>query len=156
MSEITIRLEGLEKYQSKLEEIKKRLNRYMTAAALEASRTVILPTVGVQKYPPITSQRRSPDYPYYHRGMGTWTSPDHNTCTSEEYGKQWYHRSEELGVRVGNSASYAQWLVGKNQATRMAGFGWRKISDVAEEKKPQIKQVFLNWLNKLLHDVGLK
>lgn len=156
MSEIIIKLEGLEKYQGKLEEIKKRLPEYMQSAGREAAESVVLDTQGVRKYPPILGQWRPPHYPWYERGKGSWTSKDNNTGSSEKYGSQWYVNTEDYGVRIGNRASYAKWLTGKEQSTMSSIFKWRKIADVAEEKKPQIKQVFLNWLNKLLHDVGLK
>jgi hypothetical protein len=37
----------------------------------------------------------------------------------------------------------------------MATIGWRKLFDVAKEKKAQITKIYQTWVNKTLREIGL-
>lgn len=155
MADNSIRVEvrGLDKLLPKMEKIGDKLNVTLQNAALESERT-ILDTEGLRKYPPETAANREP-YPFYERGRGTWTRPGYNTGKSERYGTKWTTKRINYGAIIGNSASYAKYLGGEEQNRVMAAYGWRRLFDVAREKKDEIQKVFQGWVNRLLKELDL-
>ena len=157
---IRIEIKGIEDLQQALARFPQIAAKYLQAAGQEAAKDIILPTEGLQKYPPETAANFPPT-PYYIRGRGMQRAgirkPAYNDGKSERYGTQWtVERYRDTATKIGNRASYAPYLGGEGQAHKMAEKGWRKLAEVANEKLPQIKAVFQTWINKLLIDTGLK
>ena len=153
MSQDTIRIEGLDKLVESL----RRYPNEMAAVARDAgeeSAKVILETVGIQSYPPET-YRNKPPTPYYIRGRGMQSSPGYNTGKSERYGTKWSVEHSGYKTVVGNVASYAPYLGGDKQAKVMGVIGWRKLREVAEEKKGIIKEIYIKWIEYVLRKIGL-
>ena len=151
-----IELQGAEELKEALNRVSQMLDTYMQKAGIEAAKNEILPTVGLQTYPPETSANLPP-VPYYKRGTGMQTSISYNTGKSEHLDKKWVSTGVPYGVRVTNSASYSGYVHGREDQTEtMARIGWRKLWDVAEEKRADITRVFQAWFEKLLRDTGLK
>lgn len=160
-SSIRFEVKGLDKVLANLEKFDNVINKYIQQAALESVR-IVLNTEGIRKYPPATNANRPP-IPYYERGRGMWVHRGrgenrmaYNLNNSETYGKKWVTRGIPYGARAGNSASYAHFLVGDDQAKAMGKIGWRKISEVVQEKIPQITEIFQGWVNKLIEDLHLE
>lgn len=154
MSDIKIELIGIEKVQAALTKFPREIEKYITQAGDEVGKRVILNTEGLQKYPP-AGPANSPPYPYYKRGSGTQTSPNHNTGSSELLGKQWYVVKKGLGTEIGNRVSYGKWVHGEEQASFMKPKGWRILREVVDEKIIKITKVYQSWINKLIKDLGL-
>jgi len=151
---ITVDVQGVDKLVKAIEQFPKHTARYLDAAGKEASERVILPTQGLKRYPPAT-EANLPPTPYYIRGKGTQYKSK-NTLTSERLGTKWYSRSENgLNYAIGNPVSYAVYVHGDRQPAHMAAKGWRKLTEVAEEKKVQIVKVYDAWIGKLIEKVGL-
>lgn len=158
---ITIKVEGQEKIFSKLKQIEKDLPRYADAAGLEVSRT-ILQEQGLRAYPPATDANRPPT-PYYIRGRGMqrekqtqWGKLSYNDGKSEQLGKQWTTAPfGNFGVKIQNAVSYAKWVHGQMQAAAMARIGWRKLEEVADEKKDEAAEIFAKWVKKVIADLKL-
>ena len=154
MPDNTIEIHGLDRLQAAFEKFPQRVVRNLTQAAHESATDHILPTVGLQHYPPETAANRPPT-PYYIRGTGTQTSAWHNTLKSQNLGKQWHVRRFGVGAKIGNRASYSEHVHGEKQAGHMAKIGWRKLFEVAKEKVPAIQKVYNNWVAKTLRDLGI-
>ena len=157
---IRIEIKGIKGLQQALARFPQIAAKYLQAAGQEAAKDIILPTVGLQKYPPATAANLPPT-PYYIRGFGMQRAgvrkPAYNDGKSERYGTQFtVERYRDMATKIGNRASYAPYLGGEDQAHKMAEKGWRKLAEVVNEKLPQIKAVFQTWINKLLIDTGLK
>jgi len=153
MPAIKVTVTGLKELQAAIAKFPRMAGIYMGKAGMEAAKRVILPTEGLQKYPPATEANRPPT-PYYQRGMGM-VYKNSVKKTSENLGKQWYTKSENFKTEIGNRASYAHWVHGEDQASFMAPKGWRKLLDVVTEKMPQITKVYNAWVKKLLKDIKL-
>ncbi len=120
----------------------------------EWAKDELLQTQGVQRYPP-SGPGNQPPTPYYVRGRGTQYARG-NRGNSERYGTQFYVRSESDGVTVGNRASYAKWLTDeKMQARRMAKIGWRKLADVAKEKRRRLGEIMVGWIARAVKQADL-
>lgn len=153
---IKIEVQNLDKLRRALREFPKQSSSYLWGAGQEAAKKIIFPTVGLKKYPPRTSANLPPP-PYYIRGRGTQTATRGNLGNSERLGTQFtIERYREDGVKIGNRASYAPFVIGEEQARAMASKGWRKLPDVVNEKMPDITDVYNKWIEKLLIKVGLK
>lgn len=153
---IQIKVEGLDKLQEALRKFPRQVGKYLGGAGKETAKRVILPTEGLQKYPPATAANFPPT-PYYIRGRGTQYK-SHNTLTSERLGTQWYERTtlQNYQTEVGNRSSYAKFVHGQEQARFMAPKGWRKLLEVAREKIVDIERTYNSWINRLLQDLKLK
>jgi hypothetical protein len=150
----TIKIEGVEELQRKAAKFPGEVKKNMRQAASEAIKKVLLPVVGLQKYPPATSANYPPE-PYYIRGRGTQTKRG-NTGKSERLGTQWYTKpAGAYGTEVGNRASYARWVHGEEQANAMQKIGWRRLVDVAKEKTPEIIKIFDKWIAYTIRKLGL-
>lgn len=151
---ITIEIIGLDKVIAGLQKFPAAIARNLTAAGEESARRVILPTEGLQKYPPPTEANRPPT-PYYIRGQGMQYASG-NKGNSERLGSQfWVAPEGYLSTAIGNRASYADYVVGEGQAGFMGAKGWRKLIDVANEKIPEITKVFQAWVDKTIQELGL-
>lgn len=151
---IHVEVQGLDKLQAALRRFPQQSQRYLQAAGEEAGKD-LLKVEGLQKYPPETAANMPPT-PYYIRGRGTEYGYG-NKGNSERLGTQWYTKPAlPYGTEIGNRASYAPYVHGDEQARAMARIGWRKLFDVAMERLPQITKVYQKWVDKLLHDIGLK
>lgn len=66
-------------------------------------------------------------------------------ATSERYGTQFYTRASSGGgyvsVVIGNRASYATYLGFRRQARIPAARGWRKLGDIAFERRGEIAAI---------------
>ena len=155
-ADIYIKVEGIERIQAALTKFPRQIGIYVGKAGQEAAKNVILRTQGLQQYPPAGAGNRPP-YPYYQRGLGTWTSQQHNTGKSENLGKQWYVNRDlsAYTTEIGNRASYAKWVHGEEQNRYMPFLGWKRLRQVAEEKIVQITKVYQAWINKCINDLGL-
>lgn len=154
MSNIKITVEGLDKVTASLSKFPRQIAKYLQAAGREAASRQVLPTEGLKKYPPATGANRPPT-PYYIRGRGTQLK-SRNLYNSERLGTQWYVKGvDKYNTELGNRASYAQFVHGERQAANMALKGWKKLTDVVEEKMPQIKEVYRAWIDKLISDLNL-
>lgn len=153
MSDFKIEVKGLDKLEAGLQKFPHEIAKYLQQAGDESAKRVILKEKGLQLYPPAT-EANAPPVPYYVRGRGTQTASG-NKYNSERLGTQWYVEPEGLGTRIGNRASYAKWVHGEEQAHFMAPKGWRKLLEVAEEKRDKITKVYQAWVDKLIHDLGL-
>jgi len=148
MSDINIKVEGIEKIQVALNKFPQEIQRTIELAGEEAAKE-ILNEQGLKSYPPETAANKPP-FPYYIRGRGTQTSQGHNTWTSEKLGTLWYTKSEDLKTIIGNRASYGRYVVGDEQPAHMKQKGWRKLPDVAQEKITKITGIYQRWINRLL------
>ena len=150
---IKIQVIGLDKVIAKLNRFPREIARYLGQAGEEAAKRVILKTRGLQLYPPATAANRPPT-PYYIRGRGTQYKT-RNLGNSERYGSQFFTKSEGYTTEIGNRSSYAVYVGGEKQPEHMAGKGWRKLLEVAQEKMSQITKVYQAWIDKLIHDLRL-
>jgi hypothetical protein len=153
MADIQIQVVGLDKVMRALDKFPHTIAKYMTQAGDEAAKKQILNTEGLKKYPP-SGPANEPPTPYYIRGRGTQTKSG-NKGNSERLGTQFYVEKQNMNTIIGNRASYAKWVVGDEQAHFMKPKGWRKLFDVATEKKDKIEMVYNKWVAKLIKDLGL-
>ena len=154
MTEVRIKITGLDKLIKAFDRFPREIARTFSQAGHEAAEQVILPTQGLRNYPPPTDAN-APPTPYYKRGTGTVTSvTTHHT--SEVLKKRWHVRRTGSGsVQIGNVASYAQFVHGDEQAKAMAKIGWRKLLDVAKEKRKGITAVYQAHVTGLIKRLGL-
>jgi hypothetical protein len=152
MTEIKIKVLGIDKIQANFARFQQEFQAAFRGAGDEVANE-ILNTEGLRKYPPATSANQPPT-PYYIRGRGTQYA-SRNNGKSERYGTQFYTEPLQYGVEIGNRASYAQWLAGENQASRMGAIGWRKLHEVAQEKVGEITRIFQSWIERALKRTGL-
>jgi len=166
---IQIKPEGIDKIKAAFNKFPREIAQYLSAAGKEAASRVIFPTVGIKRYPPkkyfsreaaygkpffSDKQRRaffaglkdgSVDVPY-RRGR---------SASSERYGTQWYANRKGAGTEIGNRASYAPLLGGDKQSRMAKMIGWRKLTDVVDEKMEDITKVYQAWVDKLISKLGL-
>jgi hypothetical protein len=152
MSNISIKVEGLDKVVKALDQFPREIQQTLEKAGEEAAKTV-LEEEGLKKYPPETAANQPP-VPYYIRGRGTQTAHG-NLGNSEKLGTRWYVKSEGLKTQIGNSASYAHWVHGEDQASFMAPKGWKKLYDTAKDKIPVITGIYQRWIDRLIKKLGL-
>ena len=144
---------GLDKLLAALDRFPQKIPNYLGQAGHEAANRVILPTKGLQNYPPATGANKPPT-PYYIRGKGTQTASK-NYFNSENLGKQWYADRHGLDMKIGNRASYARWVHGVEQAGAMGTIGWKQLFKTAKDKVGDIKKVYDAWVAKAIRDLGL-
>lgn len=149
---LELKVTGLDRVIAAIDKFPREIRKYMVAAGKESA-SHILNTQGLRRYPPAGSGNVPPT-PYYIRGVGTQYATK-NLHNSERYGTRFYVEPTAYGVTVGNSASYAKWLGGEEQAKHMAAIGWRKLVEVAEEKLTDVTAVYQKWIDRLIRDLGL-
>lgn len=153
MTEVHIKIEGLDKVIAKLNKFPRQIARNFGAAGEESAKDIILPTEGLQNYPPATAAN-APPVPYYIRGRGTQYT-DRNLMNSQRLGTRWVVERKGFSTVIGNPVSYARWVHGEEQAKAMAGIGWKKLFDVAKDKIKAIQKVYQAWVNKTIKDLKL-
>lgn len=151
---LNIEIRGLKELQAKMKKLGLKLSDYMANAAVEASKELIA-VEGLQKYPPATAANFAP-VPYYIRGVGMQYSANSNDGKSEKLGSRFVVKKIGYGAVIGNTASYAPYVIGANQARRMETIGWKNILKWAASQVNNIKRTFDGWVNKALKDSGLK
>ncbi len=152
---ISIKVVGLDRILKALDKFPRQIGIYIGKAGGEAANRVILPTEGLQKYPPAGPWNQPPT-PYYYRGRGTQYK-NRNSGSSERYGTQWRtdRDLQNLTTAIGNRASYAQYLAGEDQVSWAQSHGWKKLYSTAVEKIDKITKVYQAWVDKLIKDLGL-
>ena len=152
---LTIVVHGLDRVQAALNRFPNEIAQTLQAASTEAAEE-ILNTTGVRSYPGATAANapRPGRSSYYIRGRGTQYA-SRNDGRSERLGTQFYVQPTAYGAEIGNRASYAEHVVGEKQAGAMAGIGWRRMIDVAEEKLDEISAVYQKWVDRLIERLGL-
>lgn len=151
---IKVEVKGLKELQAAIAKFPKQAGIYLAKAGEESAKRVILPTEGLQKYPP-AGAANSPPTPYYIRGRGMQYKSK-LIASSERLGTQWtVKRGSSFTTEIGNRASYAKWVHGDDQAHFMAPKGWRKLKEVATENMDKITKVYNAWVGKLLKDLHL-
>lgn len=149
---LSIRVLGLDRVQAALSRFPNEIAQTLQAASGEAANEV-LNTTGLREYPAATAAN-APPTPYYIRGRGTQYA-SRNDHRSERLGTRFYVQATTYRAEIGNTASYAEHVVGEKQAVRMAGIGWRRLIDVAEEKQGEIARIFQGWVDRLIERLGL-
>jgi len=156
MSGFLIQVKGLDKVLKGINEIAdpRHVGIYLAKAGQEAA-SKILQTKGLQSYPPETEANKPP-VPYYIRGRGTETALG-NLNDSERLGTKFYIDRDVSNyiTKVGNTALYADDVVGDNQKELFGIIGWRKLREVAEEKIDLLSQIYDAWIAKMIKDLGL-
>ena len=154
-SSLKIEVTGLDELNIAMKKFPRRVIKNWSAAGKESAEDIILPTKGLQNYPPATGANLPPT-PYYIRSKGTQTASV-NLGNSEKLGTKWNVTRRGLETKISNPASYAKWVHGDDdQADAMDSIGWRKIFEVAKEKTNAIKRVYQKWIDKTLREVRLK
>jgi hypothetical protein len=155
---ITVQVNGLAELQKKLGDMASELEDTIQAAGEEVAKRVILPTEGLQVYPPETDANQPPT-PFYIRGRGMERGgtrvPEYNDMSSERLGTRWVvERAYKYAVRIGNSASYAPFVHGREQATFMAAKGWLMLEKVVQDQIRDIAEVYQAWIDRLIRNFG--
>ena len=153
MTEIKIAVTGLDKLLAAFGRFPREITAAITQAGSDVASDVILPTQGIQNYPPLTDANRPPT-PYYQRGLGTVYKSGYK-ATSENLGKQWVVNSSRLRTEIGNRASYAEYVHGDKQARAMERIGWRKLADIAQEKLSAIQSMYQAQVDAAIRRLGL-
>lgn len=147
-----IEIEGADRIAEALRKFRGETRKAFVDAGKEAGEEII-GTRGLKSYPP-ASEANAPPTPYYIRGRGMQYAKS-NSGKSERYGTQYYVKSSGLDTIVGNRASYAVSVGGEYQHAYHAARGWRKLTDVANDKQGRINEIYNSWISKLLSDIGL-
>lgn len=163
---LTVQVEGIERIGKGLRKFGREIKLGLQGAAAEAA-VLVVSSKGLMNYPPATEANMPGRYSlktkqrmaYYRRGEGTQVPTKgggyRSLGNSERYGSQFYYRRTGYGTVIGNRASYAPWLAGENQSKAMEKIGWRKLIDVAQEKLPQIVEIYNRWVARILKATGL-
>ena len=153
-----IEVKGLDKLLKAFDKFPKEIIRTIEVAG-ELAGEEIIQTEGLANYPPETDANapvRSPPYPYYERGRGTWTSPDRNLGNSEIMGKAWTIEAQGYNTKIGNIASYSNWVHDDvDQAAAMGLIGWKKLFQTAKSKAKDITRIYQTRIDKLIRRLGL-
>jgi hypothetical protein len=153
MTDIKISVEGLDRVLKAFGVLPKEIETAVKQAGEESAKEII-ETQGLQKYPPMTAANQPPA-PYYVRGKGTQTKRG-NLGNSERFGTQFYVEAKPWATKIGNNASYARYLTDeKDQARAMQRIGWKKLIDVARDKKGRIQRVYQAWIDRAISRLGL-
>lgn len=151
---LKVEFKGLDKLMAKMDKFPNEIKSHLEQAGEEAAQRVVLPTEGLQKYPPLT-EANQPPAPYYIRGRGMQYSYG-NDMSSERLGARWYVKSQDMKTAIGNTASYAKWVYSDDeQAKAMERIGWKKLFATAQDKIGEITKVYQAWIDKLIKDLGL-
>lgn len=137
---VSFKLEGIDALENKLGTLM--AARTLQRAAKSAGE-IIKDDAG--QYPP-ESAANQPPAPYYQRGMGTVTSSGKVRRTSENLSKRWRMDANASGVDITNTASYAQFVHGRRQASFHARRGWKQLKPTARRLMPQIqREIVREW-----------
>jgi hypothetical protein len=157
---LNIQIVGLDRIQKGLAAMNGDLKNSMQSAGIEAATEILDKGKGLRSYPPLTAAN-SPPTPYYKRGEGMQRAgrrkPEYNDRKSRKYGTLFYVKSQPapFSTTIGNSAPYAPYLAGEEQAKAMGKIGWRRLIDVATQKAKTITKIYQDWIDRLIKMHGL-
>ena len=155
MTEINIKITGLNRLMKGFKKFPLEIARGFSLAGHTAGTEILAqPGLGTN-YPPLSTQRRPPQYPYYQRGRGTVYSSGGSDNSSENMGKKWYIRRTAAQVEIGNVASYAYRVHGEQQTALMKKFGWKKLEETAKKMQGRIELIYQTQVDKLIARLGL-
>ena len=149
---LTIETRGLDKLLKAWHKFPKEIVRAMSQAGHMAANEV-LDTEGLRNYPASTSANQPPT-PYYIRGRGTQYK-SRNAGGSENLGKRWTVKRKGYSTRIGNSASYAKWVHGEEQARWMKRIGWKQLYKTFKGKKANITKIYQRMVDHTIRKLGL-
>jgi hypothetical protein len=75
---------------------------------------------------------------------------------SQAYARAWHKVGEGRGQYLANSTSYGMHLQSEQQARMPAMIGWKKISDILQERLPKIEQIILAAVKKVMKKRGAR
>jgi len=151
---LTIEIRGLDKLLKAFHKFPKEIARAMSQAGHMAANEV-LKTKGMgSNYPP-AGPGSTPPTPYYKRGTGHMYASGGTDGKSENLGKKWYVKREGYKTRIGNTASYAKYVHGEEQAGVMGRLGWLKLYETFESKKAKITKVYQQMVDRTIRKLGL-
>ena len=154
-----VELEGIERLTAAAQRFPQQVAQYWTAAGDQAAKH-LLRTEGLRAYPPSTAANQpgrvvaGRKLGYYVRGDGWYTASGKAYRNSQRLGTQWTVQHDRLSTTIGNRTTYAPFVHGDKQARFHAARGWRKLKDVAEEKRAELTGIFQRWIDKALADLG--
>ena len=150
---VKIEVKGLDKIIKAFAKFPREIMKDIKDAG-EESADEILNVKGLRNYPELTDANMPPT-PYYKRGKGMQYA-SRNALDSENLSKKWTVVSQGYKTTIGNTASYAKWVHGKDdQAKAMGRIGWRKLFDVAKDKTQAIQKIYQKWINHTIKRLGL-
>lgn len=129
-----VRIEGID-------ELKKRLDpkRFEAASRVAIGKCAEEVKIQARPYPPEGPWNRPGEYPkrWYQRLYGPrWALKGGSIGgrnTSEKLQQHWYTKTlDAWRAMVWNTASYAPWVKGEDQAASHKQHGWKKLTDDAE------------------------
>jgi len=154
--DLKVRVRGLTALTEGFRRAPKAIGQAVADASTLAGKRII-DTVGLGKYPPMGPGNQPPT-PYYVRGEGTQLKSK-NLHNSEKLGARFHSLGEARGlgavIKLGNTASYAPYVVGDEQSRVMAKIGWRKLRDVAKQKLSEVGKIFEEVIGAALKQIGL-
>ena len=159
---LSLNVKGVDKIVKSFAEIPKSMQKYMVYAGRESA-DIVLDTQGIRIYPPsgpkpampMTDKQRRGFFAKLHSGEIEVPYRRGQSPGSEKFGTNWHITEKRYGVKATNRASYAELLVGDDQAGYMARIGWRKLSEVGEEKQDKVTGIFQKWVDLLIKNAGL-
>ncbi len=139
-SALVLEIRGIDELERKLGKVEAalRLGPILRAAALSIKNEVA-------RYPrhTIANSPANPTGRWYERGFGPrWMRRDGSvggSRTSETLGRRWTTRASPREARIGNNASYAPFVQGRDQqAAFHARRGWKTLEDVGEKEAQRV------------------
>ncbi len=137
-SALVLEIRGIDELDRQLGKVEAalRLGPILRAAALSIKNEVA-------RYPPSTLANSPLARTWYERGFGPrWMRRDGSiggSRTSETLGRRWTTRVSPREARVGNNASYAPFVQGRDQqAAFHARRGWKTLEDVGEKEAQRV------------------
>ncbi len=137
-SALVLEIRGIDELDRQLGKVEAalRLGPILRAAALSIKNEVA-------RYPPSTLANSPLARTWYERGFGPrWMRRDGSiggSRTSETLGRRWTTRVSPREARIGNNASYAPFVQGRDQqAAFHARRGWKTLEDVGEKEAQRV------------------
>ena len=137
-SALVLEIRGIDELDRQLGKVEAalRLGPILRAAALSIKNEVA-------RYPPSTLANSPLARTWYERGFGPrWMRRDGSiggSRTSETLGRRWTTRVSSREARIGNNASYAPFVQGRDQqAAFHARRGWKTLEDVGEKEAQRV------------------
>ena len=146
MSNVNIEIRGWDKFRARMLSVTPAIKTGVKAATVHVAGKV-------KSYPQATLANMPKTYKtgqnntWYQRGWGAkWALAGggwHGRKSSEQLQQRWATRFENDGFTgiVGNSASYATYVMGEreDQATALKEIGWKSIDDIAEDEAVTVR-----------------
>jgi len=167
---LQVELVGVDKLINNLDRFAEQIGKGMGDAGKKIG-SLIIRQPGLRSYPPegiqngpgrMTLEGKGTPYVrmvpmgWYERGYG-WVSAngDRGRRTSQRLGTKWTVEPSPFQVVIGNTADYAPYVHGEEQSRRMAGYGWRKLVDVAREQLSEAARIYQVFVDRLIKQLGL-